>query len=351
MGLCVSSPVSSEIHNNESTDQEIFHENAIYCEAEGKIHLPNGTQGMVGSVYSRTGSKGLNQDSAILYQGYGMHDGAFCGVYDGHGKNGHLVSNIVRNRLHSLVLNQKNTLAGIKVPSLQYKETEEITSEETETSRMWSKACASAFKVMDKEVKLQENIDYSTSGTTAVVVIRQGEELVIANLGDSRAVLGRLTEDGRLSAVQLTSDLKPSVPSEAERIRKCNGRVLALKDEPHIQRVWLPHEDMPGLAMSRAFGDFLLKNHGIIAVPDISYHRISPEDQFVVLATDGVWDVMGNDEVMAVVRSAMEVGNPTAKAVVDAAVSAWKRKFPSSKIDDCTVVCLFLQKTQDKDAS
>lgn len=75
---------------------------------------------------------------------------------------------------------------------------------------------------------------------------------------------------------------------EADRITKCNGRVLALKEEPHIQRVWLPHEDAPGLAMSRAFGDFLLKNHGVIAIPEISYHRLTPKDQFIVLATDGV---------------------------------------------------------------
>lgn len=75
---------------------------------------------------------------------------------------------------------------------------------------------------------------------------------------------------------------------EAERIRKCNGRVLALKEEPHVQRVWLPLDDSPGLAMSRAFGDFLLKNHGLIAIPALSYHQISQNDQFLVLATDGV---------------------------------------------------------------
>lgn len=76
--------------------------------------------------------------------------------------------------------------------------------------------------------------------------------------------------------------------AEAERIRKCNGRVLALKEEPHIQRVWLPYDDSPGLAMSRAFGDFVLKNHGIICIPHVSYHRLTPNDEFLVLASDGV---------------------------------------------------------------
>lgn len=75
---------------------------------------------------------------------------------------------------------------------------------------------------------------------------------------------------------------------EAERIRACNGRVLALQDESHVQRVWLPHEDSPGLAMSRAFGDFVLKNHGVISTPHVTRHRLTFSDQFLVLATDGV---------------------------------------------------------------
>lgn len=75
---------------------------------------------------------------------------------------------------------------------------------------------------------------------------------------------------------------------EAERIRKRNGRVLALEAEPHILRVWLPHENRPGLAMSRAFGDFVLKSYGVIATPEVSTHQITSRDQFLLLASDGV---------------------------------------------------------------
>ena len=50
----------------------------------------------------------------------------------------------------------------------------------------------------------------------------------------------------------------------------------------------MPEEDCPGLAMSRAFGDFCLKDYGLIAVPDVSYRKITKQDEFVVLATDGV---------------------------------------------------------------
>ncbi|KAG9157304.1 hypothetical protein Leryth_004959, partial [Lithospermum erythrorhizon] len=169
---------------------------------------------------------------------------------------------------------------------------------------------------------------------------QQGDDLVIANLGDSRAILGTKTEDG-IKAVQLTTDLKPCVPAEADRIRRCNGRILCLREEPHIQRVWLPHQDSPGLAMSRALGDFILKNHGIIAMPDVSYHRISPSDDFIVLATDGVWDVLNNDVVVSIVNSA-ESEDAAAKAIVDASTAAWEEKYPTSKRDDSTVICLFL---------
>lgn len=75
---------------------------------------------------------------------------------------------------------------------------------------------------------------------------------------------------------------------EAERIKKCRGRVFALQDEPEVPRVWLPFDDAPGLAMARAFGDFCLKDYGVISVPDFFHWSLSEKDQFVILASDGV---------------------------------------------------------------
>ena len=75
---------------------------------------------------------------------------------------------------------------------------------------------------------------------------------------------------------------------EAERIRRCKGRVFALQDDLEVHRVWLPYDDAPGLAMARAFGDFCLKEYGVIAIPEVSYRLLIERDQFVVLAFDGV---------------------------------------------------------------
>ncbi|XP_040998978.1 probable protein phosphatase 2C 72 [Juglans microcarpa x Juglans regia] len=110
----------------------------------------------------------------------------------------------------------------------------------------------------------------------------------------------------------IVNDQFPFDIAEAEKIRNCNGRVAALNHEPHIQRVWLPHDDTPGLAMPRAFGDFILKDHGIIAIPDIKYHRLTPNDQFIILATD-------------------ESEQAAARVVAEAATTAWKKEVPYCK--------------------
>lgn len=79
-----------------------------------------------------------------------------------------------------------------------------------------------------------------------------------------------------------------SFSGEAQRIRQRRGRIFALPEEPEVARVWLPKYNSPGLAMARAFGDFCLKDYGLISMPEVSYHRITEKDEFVVLATDGV---------------------------------------------------------------
>jgi len=109
-----------------------------------------------------------------------MEDGTFCGVYDGHGGNGHRVSKIVSSRLSSLILDQKNVLEKIDAIENGYYNT--IPENHVGTMKKdsaannfqkWKEAIVSAFKVMEKEVKLQHNLDCSSSGTTAVVIIKQ----------------------------------------------------------------------------------------------------------------------------------------------------------------------------------
>ncbi|KAL5728899.1 hypothetical protein ACHQM5_001926 [Ranunculus cassubicifolius] len=326
MGNCTSASTSPEIQEDIQGAQD-----SILTVDE--ILYSNGCP-RLSSIYSQQGTKGVNQDAAVIYQGFGTEEGSLLGVFDGHGMYGQIVSKFVRNRLPALILSQQELFAQ--------KEYGYTCKSESVIIRDWSRACMSAFKVTDKETKHLRNLDCSWSGSTAVTIIVQGGDLIISNLGDSRAILGTISHNDELVTVQLTNDLKPTLPDEAERILKCNGRIFALDSEPHLERVWLPNDDLPGLAMTRCFGDFGIKDYGIIAIPQMSIHRITNKDQFLVLATDGVWDVLTNEQVASIVWSVRNE-EKAAKAVVDAAVLTWKEKYPSAKIDDITVVCMFLQ--------
>ena len=124
------------------------------------------------------------------------------------------------------------------------------------------------------------------AGCTAVVALLSHRDLYIANAGDSRAVLSR---GGK--ALALSNDHKPGQLEERERIVKAGG---FLSDIGGVCRV------NGNLNLSRAIGDLRYKNNMeldrasqiITAEPDVEHVMLEPEDRFLVLACDGVWDVM-----------------------------------------------------------
>ncbi|KAL2482241.1 putative protein phosphatase 2C 33 [Forsythia ovata] len=267
----------------------------------GRIFLNGSSE--VASLFTQQGKKGTNQDAMLVWENFGSRtDTVFCGVFDGHGPYGHMVAKRVSlngtgggySEDTSFLSPDESARASIDL---------EETEKPPEVFRTLKESFLKAFKFMDRELRMYSNIECFCSGTTAVTLVKQGQDLVIGNVGDSRAVLGTRDENNSLVAVQLTVDLKPNLPAEAERIRKCKGRVFALRDEPEVARVWLPNNDSPGLAMARAFGDFCLKEFGLISVPEISYRHITDKDEFIVLATDGIWDVLSNEEVVDIVGS------------------------------------------------
>ncbi|KAM0870649.1 hypothetical protein ACQ4PT_039880 [Festuca glaucescens] len=298
----------------------------------GRIFSNDG-RSRTASVFTQQGRKGINQDAMLIWDGFGGEDdGVLCGVFDGHGPHGHLVARRVRDSLPLRLMSAARASSKNELDM---------------PAAAWRKAFVRAYKAMDKDLRSHPSLDSFCSGSTAVIVLKLGSDLYMANIGDSRAVLGsRDTVAGGMVAVQLTVDLKPDVPSEAERIRKCRGRVFALQDEPEVPRVWLPFDDAPGLAMARAFGDFCLKDYGVISVPDFFHWSLTDKDQFVILASDGVWDVLSNQEAVDIVASSPS-RSKAARTLVEAANREWKTKYPTSRTDDCAVVCLYLDGKMD----
>lgn len=142
---------------------------------------------------------------------------------------------------------------------------------------------------------LSQGID--RSGTTAVCAFISPENVYIANCGDSRAILCR---NGM--PIFSTQDHKPILPGEKERILNAGGSVM-------IQRI------NGSLAVSRALGDYDYKNvqdkgqceQLVSPEPEIFCLDRDPADEFLILACDGIWDVMTNEDVCSYVQSRLKV--------------------------------------------
>ncbi|PIM99767.1 Serine/threonine protein phosphatase [Handroanthus impetiginosus] len=299
------------------------------------------------SMFTQQGKKGVNQDAMTVWESFsGDKDMFFCAVFDGHGPSGHKVARYVRDFLPARIsLSYKQASDDGKNAVLDIETEPETENSESKNPLFlsWKARMTKCFHEMDEQLEGDASIESYCSGTTSVCVLKKGEHLIIANLGDSRAVLCSRDESNQLVPEQLTVDLKPNLPGEAHRIRSCQGRVLAMDEEPNVYRIWMPHEDCPGLAMARAFGDFCLKDFGLISTPEVTYRKLTDRDEFVVLATDGIWDALSNDEVIKTIASARN-RSTAAKLLIEKAVRAWRYKFPRAKIDDCAAICLFLKK-------
>lgn len=137
------------------------------------------------------------------------------------------------------------------------------------------------------------------SGCTAVVALMSGQDLFVANAGDSRCVVCR---GGKV--VEMSFDHKPEDDIEFDRIRKAGGRVT------------LDGRVNGGLNLSRAIGDHGYKmkkelpaeDQMISALPDIKHLKLEPDDEFMVLACDGIWNYMTNEEVVGFVKQRIDAG-------------------------------------------
>ncbi|KAG0005972.1 hypothetical protein BGZ65_009736 [Modicella reniformis] len=154
-------------------------------------------------------------------------------------------------------------------------------------------AIKNGFLEMDRAMRHDPEYDHDSSGCTAItVLITDKNILYVGNAGDSRAVLG---SDG--AAIALSTDHKPVHKGESKRIRAAGGFVESGRVKGN-------------LALSRALGDFEYKaredltpeDQMVTADPEIREHQLTDEDEFMVVACDGIWDCMSSQDVISFIR-------------------------------------------------
>ncbi|MEW5306475.1 MAG: hypothetical protein WDW36_008937 [Sanguina aurantia] len=219
---------------------------------------------------------------------------SLAAVYDGH--NGSRAAELAASRLHLLLAAD---------PALRYftgDSKAERSSQELEESAVTGAMCR-AFHSLDEAILAEARSEGLRDGATAVVVMRLGDVLYAAHAGDSRAVLCR--QGG--AAERLTEDHKPNLPGERARVAAVGGRV-------EFQRCWRVISEArggrpgSGLAVSRSFGDIDFKEpqRMVECEPDVC--RVVPRvgDPFVLLASDGLFDVLSDQEAVDCADKALQ---------------------------------------------
>ena len=290
---------------------------------------------------SKTGLSGddkkVNQDNYFIFKNFVQgFDYIFMGVCDGHGYYGHEVSGYIKE---NLPMDLNHMIKAQKLDVLK-----------DDLSPIIKKA----FILENKSLLRNKQIDSDLSGSTCVSVIYTPEKLIIANLGDSRCILGSTEIDEKKeekmkkwNTTILSRDHKPTIPEEEERILKKGGRIRPMKDEDGEfigpLRVYMKDKDMPGLAMTRSFGDYFGSIAGVISEPEVTQYFFKEEDKFIVLASDGLFEFMENEEMLKIIKEYYEKNDIVGccEYLYKESTRKWLKE-EEDAIDDITIILVFL---------
>jgi len=260
------------------------------------------------------GQPKTNQDSSLCkLNGLKVDGFNLYSVMDGHGNHGHYVSNSVRSMFQDFIFKPSHYDSSPSLGSIYKK----IKDKDYDHLKRCFQYCETSLAKSKYEVNF--------SGTTAVMVIQLDDILICANTGDSRAIVG--TTEG---VKALSNDHKPELPLEKERIIANGGRVDRFNDGGELvgpYRVWMKYEDYPGLAMSRSLGDFVSKSVGCSSIPEMKEYQIDSKTQFLVVASDGIWEFLDNQMVYKYVEPYYYKNDPEGACtkIIEESAKIWKQ--------------------------
>ena len=237
-----------------------------------------------------------NQDRALIIIGIGNIIGFnMFGVLDGHGPQGHFASQFCKDYFAKNITELTEIIKIVK----KINTAEDLYNE---LKRNGFAFIAELFNLADSEIVAKRAFDYSLSGTTCNLVLQFNKHLVCFSVGDSRSIIVFDKGDNRnMGIIPLSTDHKPDLPGEIDRIILKGGEVDRLKDmfgnKIGPARVFQLGSEYPGLAMSRSLGDFQAKQVGVIPSPQIIEYDINFSSKYLVICSDGVWEYVSNEQV------------------------------------------------------
>ena len=283
--------------------------------------------------------KKLNQDNYFITNNFlGNSNYTLVGVCDGHGVYGQNISSYLKEHLPMNIQEELINQNIIDLTNIN------IT--------MFSEIIESIYKTTDSQMNSDERIDSSLSGSTCIAGLYTPFRFFCINVGDSRCVLFKFFKTENLwTFSNLSRDHKPSDLSEKKRIISKGGNVEAYINEEgnHVgpERVWVRREGermgVPGLAMSRSFGDQIAHTVGVVVSPEILEHNFNEEDKVILLASDGIWEFLKNEDVLDIIKKYYEENN--AEGALDEIYREADKRWRENEgiVDDITAIIIFLE--------
>eukprot|EP00210_Caulerpa_lentillifera_P000526 g508.t2 len=295
--------------------------------------------------------QGLQQNQGVVFDALEKFD--FAAVFDGHG--GEEVAHFLSQKLPEFLQESFSSVsmdpAFCKAIGTQTSIDSPLSFDSSQSSMdvfnlplssesHWTALKQLKLEDVQKTIKkaflnMDDNLPDSRNkmvGSTAITALISDLHIIVANVGDSRAVLSR----GR-KAYPLSRDHKPDEVDEEQRIKKSGGKIWDFNG----RRV------MGLLAMTRAFGDASLKPFGVFAEPEITVLPRAADDDFMILACDGLWDVISDDEACRLVQRCFNRATERAATQVSccrvAATVLSRAAFERGSSDNVSVVVIDLR--------
>ena len=298
------------------------------------------------SIPGRTkdGQLKLNQDSYIIQRdiNYIKNFNIFA-IFDGHGFNGNIISEYLKENLINKI-GQHPQIKSLK--NLEY-----IYSQFVKDNY---KIIREIFFELDNELLNNEKlIDINLSGSTCILLIQIGDNIISANIGDSKAILvyedinvsNCADEYNKYKSIKLSRDCTPYIETEKMRILINGGNVIQLKNSINQKngplRIYLKGDNIPGLSITRSFGDRIGKKIGMISNPVINEYTLNKSVKFIIIASSGVWKFIKEKEILNFGIKYYLINDPDnfCNIIANKASELWKQN--TGNIDDITIIVIF----------
>lgn len=281
----------------------------------------------------------VNQDTGYIVRDFGGNpEQALFAVYDGHGLRGDKVAQFI-SQMISNKLEEHPGLVGDETAAFEH-----------------------AFTAADKALAPQKKMDAEWSGSTAVAALLRGDKVWVANVGDTRCILASNSKAAQRKGGVMSREIKskelskthsPDLPSEKKRIEQSGGFVSPPPGPGLSARVWSDAAmTQVGIAMARSIGDHAVTKLGVIATPDVQAYDLTSDDQFMILATDGIWEFVSSQEAVEIVWEVLRNGGSASDAsrlLIEKAALLWN-KFEDGYRDDITAIVVSLASIQSPSA-